>query len=99
MKVVLEAGDTLEVELAGTDGTFSIAFGDDELTVKTDLPDDDGRSGTIYRERFGSVRVKTSAKPCAAAGCEKPAIGDGIFCAPCTRQSRGGAVLVGGPEE
>ncbi len=54
MKVVLKPGDTLHVELHETDGYFEIDYGGTALTVYSDLPDTDGRSGVIYSENYAA---------------------------------------------
>ena len=52
MKIELSPGELLMVTLQGTDGMFTIEFGERELTVSVDLPDTEGREGVIYSERF-----------------------------------------------
>lgn len=55
MKVILEPGDTLIIELAGTDGKFAVVYGDDAFTIVADETDSDGRGDTIYSDRFGEA--------------------------------------------
>lgn len=57
MKVVLSPDDHLIVEFADTDGTFSIFYDSDDITVFADLPDSKNRSGIIYQERFGEIPI------------------------------------------
>ena len=46
--LILEQGETLHVELADCDGTFTITFSE-AITVNVDMPDDLKREGEIYR--------------------------------------------------
>lgn len=53
MRIVLEQGENLTIELANTDGEFVISYCDpnydaNRLQVYADLPDDEGRSDLIY---------------------------------------------------
>lgn len=52
MKVVLQPGEEIEVMFAGTSGEIKVAFHEEAIQVKADIPDDNGRSGLIYEERF-----------------------------------------------
>jgi len=54
MKVTIAKGESLIVNLEGTDGEFIITYGQSVLSVTADLPDTDGREGVIYSERFGA---------------------------------------------
>jgi len=53
MKITLQKGETIEVCFADSDGQIDVKFGKNKITVKTDLPDTEGRVGTIYEEKFG----------------------------------------------
>jgi hypothetical protein len=53
MIVVLEPGDTLVVQLKDTDGEFIIEYGQEKLTVTTEWPDTQGRTGELYCEEWG----------------------------------------------
>lgn len=55
MKLILKQGERVEVELADTDGKFVISYGRSTLRVTSDLPDQKGREGVIYEERFGDA--------------------------------------------
>lgn len=58
MKITLDRGEYLAVDLADADGTFVIDYGytgDEQLTVSCDMPDSLGRNGTIYLEQYGSA--------------------------------------------
>lgn len=59
MKVILEPGDSLIVELHETDGLFRINYDhmteQNHLTVWAELPDSSGREGVIYDEDFSSI--------------------------------------------
>lgn len=55
MKIQIFAGDQIEVVVADSDGTFTIAYdvdGSRKLTVSADMPDTTGREGEIYCEDF-----------------------------------------------
>jgi len=54
MKITLQKGETIEVCFADSDGQIDVKFGKNKITVKTDLPDTEGRVGTIYEEKFGT---------------------------------------------
>ena len=50
--IELKKGESITIVLQDTDGEFKITYGSSLLTVKVDLPDDKGRKGIIYQERF-----------------------------------------------
>lgn len=52
INVVLAPGDSVEVTLKDTDGTFRITYGPVKLTVRVDMADTKGRKGVIYEERY-----------------------------------------------
>jgi hypothetical protein len=52
VEIRLNQGERVVVKLYGTDGEFKITFGKSLLTVKADLPDNKGRKGVIYQERY-----------------------------------------------
>lgn len=54
MKITLKKGETIEVCFAHSDGQIDVKFGKNKITVTTDLPDTQGRVGTIYEEKFGT---------------------------------------------
>lgn len=65
MKVVIKQGEALLVSLEGTDGLFVINYDHDHdytLTVRADLPDDEGREGVIYCESFGDDLTEEGIK-------------------------------------
>lgn len=57
MNIELNAGDTVEITFKDTDGKFIVAYGDQALTIESDLPDSDGRVGVIYSERYEKMSV------------------------------------------
>lgn len=57
MKVLLSQGESLTVNLEGSDGEFVITWGDNDLTVTADLPDQQGREGVIYHETWHPSRM------------------------------------------
>lgn len=63
MKLVLEPGDTLVIEVAGGDGTFTLTYGEDELSIVSSEPDSDGRGDIIYSERFGAAAHRLLDEP------------------------------------
>ena len=52
MYVILCQGDSLEVTIEGSDGEFRIEYGDQRLSITSDLPDSLGRGGVVYDEVF-----------------------------------------------
>lgn len=54
IEVVLAPGDQLKVTLKDTDGVFTLEYGKNAVRIKSDLPDTNGRRGTIYEEKFGA---------------------------------------------
>ena len=64
IKIVIEHGDAVCVELADSDGRFEIRYGETELTVTSDLPGSHlGGEGVIYREVFAGCTCADSAGP------------------------------------
>jgi hypothetical protein len=63
--VVLRPGESVRVEMHETDGGFTVAYGEAELTVDSDLPGSHlGGSGVIYREVFGGcIDPETVGEP------------------------------------
>ena len=54
MRITLRPGDVLEVGLEDTDGLFTITYGEERLTVESDLPGSHlGGAGLLYDERYG----------------------------------------------
>ena len=65
MHIQLEPGDRLVVRLQGTDGEFQIDYNYQNmgtLVVESDLPDDEGRQGVIYKETFNAQCEKCSSR-------------------------------------
>lgn len=53
MKVVIAQGESVEVEIADSDGRLTISYTATELTVSADMPGSHlGSEGLIYREVF-----------------------------------------------
>lgn len=66
MKVVLMAGEMVQIELEDSDGTFTISYDvgqNSVLSVHADLPDSDGRVGIIYAEYFGRQPLAPKMAP------------------------------------
>ncbi len=62
INVVLEAGDSVKITLAGSDGEFIVSFAGrhkNAVTVEADMPDTQRRQGVIYSEEFGSYDDST----------------------------------------
>jgi len=58
MKILLQPGDVLEIELGDTDGNFLFSYDhnkDGLLQIIADTPDTRGREGVIYCEDFNAV--------------------------------------------
>jgi hypothetical protein len=70
MQVVLKPGEYVEIKLAETDGTFRVVYGQTQVDVRADLPDSSGRSGLIYREKFGGMAKLKEKADQAASGNE-----------------------------
>lgn len=79
VKVVLEPGDILIVELASTDGKFVLNYGEDEFSIFADEADSEGRGDTIYSDRFGDAASRL-------LGPDEDALNDGY-----ERNTDGGA--------
>lgn len=62
MKIVLEPGDKLEIEVE--DCIFTIDYNQEieELSVSASLPDTDGREDKIYSERYGEAHEKLESE-------------------------------------
>lgn len=60
IRIILNAGDSVEIGLADADGKFVVNYGAEELTITSDLPDTAGREGVIYRERYGIESIAQS---------------------------------------
>jgi hypothetical protein len=59
--VTLRPGERIRVELHEADGAFEIEYGEQELTVKADLPGSHlGGEGLIYREVFAGCTCGVS---------------------------------------
>ena len=50
--IVIRPGQSVRVVMHETDGEFLIKYGEEMLTVETDLPDTQGREGVIYCEDY-----------------------------------------------
>lgn len=72
MKLTLKQGEHIDVMLHDSDGCIRVSYGSTKLTVKTDLPDTNGRVGTIYEEIFGGVKGRELMRK-AAKGAEEEA--------------------------
>lgn len=55
MEVTLKPGQYVDIKFAESDGAVRVAFGHTSIRVHADLPDDKGRVGTVYHERFGAL--------------------------------------------
>ena len=54
--ILLAPGQSIAIRLANSDGEFVVRYGEDSLTVESDMSDIWGRDGEIYREEFGDKR-------------------------------------------
>lgn len=52
MKIELAPGEKITIVFSETDGSVEVEFNETGIVVQTDSPDDNGRSGVIYRETF-----------------------------------------------
>lgn len=52
MKIILKPNESIEIGFEDSDGTINVTFGEDEISIESDLPDSDGKQGKIYSERF-----------------------------------------------
>jgi hypothetical protein len=48
--IILNQGEEITIEFAGSDGDITVAFEHTAITVNTDWPDTKGRHGEIYCE-------------------------------------------------
>lgn len=69
MQIVLKKGEQISVVLEDTDGEFIIEYGEESLTVVSDLPDSSGREGEIYREDFMEGLSVDEGRPEVADEC------------------------------
>lgn len=53
MNIVLNPGDMVEIKIESIPGSFHIVFDVNEVRIETELPDDEGREGVIYKETIG----------------------------------------------
>jgi hypothetical protein len=52
--IELREGESVEITFAETDGRITVGFSPHAVFVTSDLPDTQGREGTIYEEVFGT---------------------------------------------
>lgn len=52
MMIQLTPGETLTVQLKGTDGEFTIDWNETTLRITADMADTQDREGVIYEEAF-----------------------------------------------
>lgn len=52
IEITLSRGDSVRIRLQGADGLCLIRYGNKAVIIKADLPDNSGRNGIIYEERY-----------------------------------------------
>ena len=53
MQLELAPSEKITVTFQGSDGNITVGFDEKRIFVETDWPDTDGRTGTLYEEKFG----------------------------------------------
>lgn len=52
MKIELEVGEEAVITFKDSDGSITVRFGDQAITVEAEIEDSDGRKDVIYSERY-----------------------------------------------
>lgn len=53
--IIIKQGESVDIQLADTDGCFTITYSDRDLIVTADMPDPSGRVGVIYHEPYADL--------------------------------------------
>lgn len=63
MKIEISPNEMVRIELADTDGYFTVCYGTSHVSVFADMPDVFGRQGVIYQEPWGEALGEQDKAP------------------------------------
>ncbi len=68
MRITMRPGETLRIDfgvnsLDDCDGSFTVAFTPESITIEAEYPDSQGREGVIYEEKFVRGDAGTATIP------------------------------------